>query len=425
MRAVMAFAMNRAVSFVINGAMIGVLWLAFGSDVEAHGERAQLASMRMRTVHWFDTQVHQTDVRVGDLVTITGKFTPSEYWPDHLPGVEDAVYLNVGVPGPTFIRLRSSINGVPMIRSTSLVKGKLYSFEIELRARIAGRYHLHPLLNVRDVGPLVGAGTWVQVQDNEGSGAFVNEIKTMQGNVIDLESYGMTTVKIWHTIWMLLGLAYLVYWLIRRELFVPRFVKTKAAMESGGNPNDIITRRDFVVTAGFFTVTLTLILTGYLYTEIRYPLTIPLQTGKVSVQGTDIPVGPLNVELSSASYQLGGRSLSMEARMTNNGSSPLVLTEFSTANIRFMNPLATKTMPVYPGEEMVAEKGLEVSVPVIEPGQSVVVELIASDSLWETQRMTGLIHAPDSRFAGLLFYQDEVGNQYFQELGGAIVPSFF
>jgi methane/ammonia monooxygenase subunit B len=364
-------------------------------------------------------------MKVGELVTITGKFIPSEHWPKHLGGVEDAVYLNVGVPGPTFIRLESSINGVPMIRSTSLEKGKLYEFEMQLRARIPGNYHLHPLLNVRDVGTLVGKGAWVRVEDIDEPVTFVNEVETMQGEVIDLETYGVETVKIWHAIWIVLGLAYLVFWLIRREMFIPRYMQTKQAIESGENPNDIITRRDFMVTAGFFTVTLTLILTGYLYTDYKYPLTIPLQTGNVSVTGIDIPAGPLRVDLNRASYELGGRSLTLEMQMTNSGLLPIQLTEFATANIRFMNPEAPATMPVYPDEEMVAANGLEIANGVIEPGQTIDVKLVASDSLWETQRMTGLIHAPDSRFAGLLFYQDTNGEQYFQEVGGTIVPSFF
>jgi hypothetical protein len=39
--------------------------------------------------------------------------------------------------------------------------------------------------------------------------------------------------------------------------------------------------------------------------------------------------------------------------------------------------------------------------------------------------MTGLIYDPDSRFAGLLFYEDAKGVRYYQEVGGAILPKFF
>jgi methane/ammonia monooxygenase subunit B len=74
---------------------------------------------------------------------------------------------------------------------------------------------------------------------------------------------------------------------------------------------------------------------------------------------------------------------------------------------------------------MVSPDGLAVSVDTIAPGQSVDVELVASDSLWEKFRMTGLIHDPDSRFAGLIFYYDDAGNRYYQEVGGPVFPTFF
>ena len=80
---------------------------------------------------------------------------------------------------------------------------------------------------------------------------------------------------------------------------------------------------------------------------------------------------------------------------------------------------------IYEGEEMISRDGLTVSIDTIAPGQSVDVDLVASDALWEKYRMTGLIHDPDSRFAGLIFYYDDVGTRYYQEVGGAVLPEFF
>ena len=75
--------------------------------------------------------------------------------------------------------------------------------------------------------------------------------------------------------------------------------------------------------------------------------------------------------------------------------------------------------------DAISRDGLTASTDTIEPGQSVDVELVASDALWEKYRMTGLIHDPDSRFAGLIFYYDDNGTRYFQEVGGAVLPNFF
>lgn len=405
---------------LINAVVLALL--IFSSEVLAHGERAQLASMRMRTVHWFDTQVTPLNAKVGDTVTLTGKFIPSLFWPDTLPSIAALAYLNVGVPGPTFLRVHSEVNGVPMMRSTAFPLGKVYEYKVVLRARIPGRYHVHPLINVADAGSLVGKGTWLEVVKADTDAPFVNNTTTLTGETVDLETHGLRGVIAWHLVWIVMGIAWLLFWLIRKELFIPRFMRIRAMGED--RANELLTKKDFFVSAIFFTVTLAIILTGYLWAERKYPLTIPLQTGTVAVEGLEVPTGNLKIQVDNASYKLDGRSLTIHAKMTNNGDRPLRVGEFIAANIRFMNPKVAEGK-IVEGEEMVAPDGLTVSVDVINPGETKDVVMAASDKLWEEYRMTGLIHDPDSRFAGLLFYNDDQGKRYYQEIGGSILPSFF
>jgi methane/ammonia monooxygenase subunit B len=396
--------------------------LTFSVDAGAHGERAQLASMRMRTLHWFDISVSPTRAKVGDTIVMTGKFVPSELWPEQLPSITDTVFLNIGAPGPKFIRVYSEVNGVPMIRSTAFEPGKVYDFKIVVRARIPGRYHIHPLLNVKDAGTLVGKGTWVEIEPSATAATFTNEITTLTGETVDLESVGLKAVVGWHLVWIAMGVAFLVYWLMKPELFIPRYMRVRNLGPEQANA--MITKRDFLVGGFFFTATTVLILAGYLWAEHRYPVTIPLQTGKVKVEGAPVPKGPLKVAVENANYELAGRSLTMRMSLSNHGDQPLTIKEFVTANIRFLNGPASDAK-VVEGEELVAGDSLHPSVSVIEPGQSIDVVIRAEDSLWETQRMTGLIYDPDSRFAGLLFYEDAKGVRYYQEVGGAILPKFF
>ncbi len=407
---------------------LGLAWVVlsalvlFSGDVLAHGERAQLPSMRMRTVHWFDTQVTPLKAKVGDTVTLTGKFIPSVYWPETLPSIAATAYLNVGVPGPTFLRVHSEVNGVPMMRSTAFPLGKVYEYKVVLRARIPGRYHVHPLINVLNAGSLIGKGTWIEIDKADTDAPFVNNATLLTGETVDLETFGLRSVIGWHLVWIAMGVAWLLFWLIRKELFIPRFMRIRAL--GAGRANELLTKKDFVVSAIFFTLTLTIILTGYLWAERKYPLTIPLQTGKVGVQGLDVPTGNLKIYVDSASYKLEGRSLTMHVKMTNNGERPLRIDEFITANIRFINPKVAEGK-IVEGEEMVARNGLTVSVDTINPGETKDAVIVASDTLWEQYRMTGLIHDPDSRFAGLLFYNDDQGKRYYQEVGGSVLPSYF
>lgn len=399
-----------------------VALLTLPMEAAAHGERAQLASMRMRTLHWFDIQVSPTRVNVGDTIVISGKFIPSEFWPEQLPSVTDTAFLNVGAPGPKFIRVHSEVNGVPMIRSTAFEPGKLYEFKTVVRARVSGRYHIHPLINVKDAGTLVGKGSWVDVEPSPTGEPFTNEITTLTGETVDLENVGLKSVIGWHLVWILVGVAFLAYWLAKPELFIPRYMRVRNLGPE--QANTMITRRDFLAGGVFFTVSMVLILAGYLWAEHKYPVTIPLQTGKVEVPGRPVPSGPLVVEVENANYELAGRSLTMRMTLANEGDSPIEIREFITANIRFINGPASAA-GVVEGEELVAGDSLHPSVSTIAPGQRIDVVLRAEDSLWETQRMTGLIHDPDSRFAGLLIYRDAEGKRYYQEVGGSILPKFF
>jgi hypothetical protein len=139
---------------------VALLTLVQVGPAFAHGERAQTANLRMRTVNWYDTEITPKQVAVGEEMIIRGKFETSKYWPEHVPSVTGRVYLNVGAAGPKYIKVRSTINGKSMFQSTQLELGKHYEYEIVLKARTPGRFHLHPVLNVLDSGGLIGPGYW-------------------------------------------------------------------------------------------------------------------------------------------------------------------------------------------------------------------------------------------------------------------------
>ena len=85
-----------------------------------HGERAQQANTRMRTINWYDIDISPANVAVGELVTVKGRFRPSKRWPRQIPSLDGKVFLNVGTGGPNFVRLDSNIDGVSAIQSTTL-----------------------------------------------------------------------------------------------------------------------------------------------------------------------------------------------------------------------------------------------------------------------------------------------------------------
>ena len=385
---------------------------------DAHGERAQMPQLRMRTVHWIDVQASTPKLAVNDVITIKGQFMPSKFWPHHVNSIEDTAFLNIGVPGPAFVRLDSRVNGVPMIRSTSFHYGELYDFQVTMKARTPGRYHIHPVINVKGTGPIIGPGIWVEVTGNVAD--FKNGTVTLLGKPVDLETYGFKNVAFWSALWFAIGLAWFIYWLTKCPIIVPRF---KAAQRLGKNADEMITIWDRRVAGSFLLLTLGLIAGGYLYAQDKYPITTPLQTGRVDVPALEREPNPVSIKLIEARYRIPGRSFRLEVEVTNRRSEPVTVGEFAAGNLRFINSTVLKVKPL-DESDLVAPDALRVEGGDVLPGQTKHLILYADDAMWETERMTTMISSPDAVVAGLLFFYTNTGKRYPVEFGGPMIPVF-
>ena len=398
-------------------AVLAALVLVVGLDagvVGAHGEKAQEPFLRMRSFLYYDVQWSKTEVEVGEEVAVTGRFRIFEEWPKVLDRPDNA-FLNIGIPGPVFVRKSSKLNGVPLYNTTSLEVGRDYEFEIVLKARKPGRHHVHPMVNVESAGPLVGPGQWVEITGDIAD--FTNTITTITGETIDLENHGFANVVTWHVVWVVLGVAWLLYW-FRRPMFIPRMVKIQQ-----GDTKGLITGTDYLVGAGFAVVTLALITFGYFRAESLYPTTVPLQTGRTTVEPLPKQPDAVEIEIQEATYRIPGRTVNLTLEITNVSDRAQRIGEFTTANLRFLNTDIVQADPGYPPE--LIEGGLQIEpAAAIQPGETVVVKISATNPAWETEQLAMLIHDPDSRFGGLLMFYDDEGNRSIAEIGGGLIPTF-
>ena len=201
---------------VVAGVLLGLASVD-ASVARAHGEKAQEPFLRMRSFLYYDVEWSTTKVQVGEEVVVSGRFRVFEEWPKVLDRPDNA-FLNIGVPGPVFVRKSSKLNGVPLYNTTSLEVGRDYEFEVVLKARKPGRHHVHPMVNVESAGPLVGPGQWVEVVGD--MAGFTNTVTTITGETVDLENHGFANVVTWHVVWVTIGIAWLIYW-FRRPMFIP------------------------------------------------------------------------------------------------------------------------------------------------------------------------------------------------------------
>jgi len=382
----------------------------------AHGEKSQAAFMRMRTIHWFDLNWSKEELAVNDTMTISGKFFVFSGWPETVDKPEVS-FLNIGIPGPVFIRAGSWIGGQLVPRSVSLELGETYEFKVLLKARRPGDWHVHTMLNVKGGGPIIGPGKWVTVTGSMGS--FTNPITTLTGETIDLEHYNLSNTYFWHAFWYALGLAWLFYW-ARKPMFIPRSI----AVESG-KADTLITAADKKVALGFAVGTIAIVALSFGSANEKYPVTTPLQAGLLrGIKSLEMPAPTVAVKVEDATYRVPGRAMQMTLTVTNNGDSPVRLGEFNTAGVRFMDAAVSKDESGYP-DDLLAEEGLTVSDnSPLAPGQSRTIQVTASDAAWEVYRLADLIYDPDSRFAGLLFFYDEAGNRQLVTIDAPLIPTF-
>ena len=382
----------------------------------AHGEKSQAAFMRMRTIHWFDLNWSKDSVAVNDTMTSSGKFHVFAGWPETVDKPEVS-FLNIGIPGPVFIRAGSWIGGQLVPRSVQLELGETYEFKVLLKARRPGDWHVHTMMNVQGGGPIIGPGKWVTVTGSMSS--FVNNITTLTGETINLETYNLSNIYFWHALWYALGLAWLAFWL-KRPLFVPRHI----AMSSG-KANTLISATDKKVAVGFAVATIAIVAGSMGATNDKYPVTTPLQAGLLrGMKPIEMPESTVSVKVDDASYRVPGRAMQMTLTITNNGDSAIRLGEFNTASVRFLDPAVLQDETGYP-DDILAEEGLTVSDnSPLNPGETRTVEVTASDAAWEVYRLADLIYDPDSRFAGLLFFFDAEGNRQMVMVDAPLIPSF-
>lgn len=382
------------------------------SGAHAHGERALEPFVRMRTIQWYDIAWTKSDIKVNDEMVMSGKFHVSEDWPASLPK-PDSVYLNVASPSPVLVRKEVILNGASIVNAVALETGGDYEFLVTLRGRVPGKYHIHPMMNVRDVGVIVGPGQWVTIS---GAAAdFRNEVTTLAGDTIDLETYGTANGVTWHLVWFLIAGAWIVWW-IRRPLFIPRYQWLQAGEESR-----LVTPNDMRVGKALLIGTLVLVGGAYAAADRQYPDSIPLQTSRPQIE--PLPSAyKIGVKVKGSAYRVAERSLTVTLEVTNTVAKPLRLGEFNTANVRFINPEGGRHDPTYP-EEIISKEGLRVeSNSPIAPGETRTLVATARDAAFDAERLSSVIQDADSRFGGLLFFYDSDGTRYVTSISAPTIP---
>jgi methane/ammonia monooxygenase subunit B len=402
--------------FVSLGLILSVYTLNI-QTVLAHGEKALEPFIRMRTIQWYDVQWSKQQFNVNEEISVTGKFHVAEDWPVSVPKPE-ASFLNISTPGPVLIRTERYLNGKPFMNSVALQPGGDYNFKIVLKGRLPGRYHIHPFFNLKDAGQVMGPGVWLEVAGDAAD--FTNDIKTITGETVNMETYGLGNGIFWHVFWGALATAWLLWW-VRRPLFIARYRMLQAGME-----DELITSNDRLIAKVLMIGVPVLVFGFYSMTVSEYPKAIPLQASldQILPLSAQVNAGVVDVETLRAEYRVPERTMTFSVKINNRSDKPIQLAEFATGNVRFLN----KAVPIpnqSNSDSVVAPEGLGLdNTAPIEPGEQRTMTITAGDALWESEKLDGLINDADSRIGGLLFFFDSAGERYISSITAAVIPKF-
>lgn len=408
--------MKRRFALSLLGTLVALVAVAIGSTTaSAHGERAQESFIRMESVAFWDVKFSSTNIKQGEDLTLTGTAKLLETWPNNLSGGNPNVcYFTVVEPGAQFVLKDRVINGAQAPQSIFCHKGGTYEFSMTLVGRSPGNWHVHPAVAVEQAGTIIGPGTWVQV--NEAAGGFSYPIKLLNGDTVDLESYGQWLIVGFSLLTFVLGLAWMIVWTWTRPTITRLAVTNQLPLnQDGGDAVGLITRQDHRNTAIIAAATVVLVIAGFTISAFAFPGRIPQQTDWVTPPNFEAPTTIADASLSSAVWDPSTQVLTMIAQIKNTGKSQVTLTAFRTAYLTFVNPTARS--PESGEYQMTATPA-----GTIDPGQTQTIEIKLPGSVFQQEELLPVGKAQMS-VAGVLELTDALGTRNMDTVQSSLTPT--
>src|SRR6202521_4536311 len=311
----------------------------------AHGENAQEGFLRMETVTFSNAAFSKDTIKHGEDVTITGTATLLDTWPKTL-GEPTTGFVNVTAAGPVMLMKDRQVNGMAAPDAIFVKKGNAYDFKLTLTGRQPGRWHVHPTFAVEGAGTLIGPGQWITVQD---TGGFTNNLTLLNGQTVNLETYGVGQMSIFQWLGFGLGMVWMLYWTVpaigganhRTVSKLP--VTLRIPLNTDGQDIGLVTKQDHRISNLLLLATLGLLVVGWVYQSVSFPIKIPQQVFRFTPP--DLPAAPqlATVLIKDATYDPQPSTLVMNVDVTNVGKSPTTLKGFTTSSLTFVDQAAAGT----------------------------------------------------------------------------------
>jgi methane/ammonia monooxygenase subunit B len=396
-------------------AMMGVR----ATSVSAHGEIAQEGFVRMESVGWWDVKFSKTSLAQNENLNLTGTAKILETWPANMSdGNPKICYFTVIEPGARFVLVDRKINGMEAPQSFFCAKGDVYNFNMTLRARDPGNWHVHPAIAVKESGSLIGPGQYIDI--NSSPDGFSFPITLLNGKNIDVESYGTWLVLGFSAVTLVLGMWWLLFWTVpggrKRTITRLRVANELPLNQDGGPAVGIITKGDHRTCQLITGITVALVAVGFTWASIHYSGNIPLQVDWVTPPAAPAQAQLATANASNAIYDPGSDTLKVITTVTNTSKSPLTVNAFRTGNLTFLNPVNGLPHGDYEFQMKVSPDG------TIAPGSTQEITLTIPGNVLKQQELLPLGQA-QYVVAGVMELADSNGNRNFDTIQTSLNPT--
>ena len=385
----------------------------------AHGEAADEPFLKDLTAAFYDVHISPTTIQVGEPVTITGAVKILETWPYTLDPPQTG-YITPVVPGPVFAMIDREINGTAAPGSILVDKGAIYHFKMVMKGRNPGRWHVHPGIAIQGTGTLIGPGEWVTVRPS--AAPFKMDVALLSGQKVDLEHFGGSFVWWWSFAGFIVGLIWMIYWTVPKRTVTRLAVTTQLPVNDDAPDIGLITPRDHMWMDVLAGATVAMLIVGWIYMALKYPVRLPQQTVRFTPAVLDSDTHSARILHAESIYDDQSDTLTIKLRVKNDGKTPIGIKQYIMAMATFVNGDKSDLEKAGPAH-YVGKMSVQPDTPIA-PGQTAEVELKISSPLFDEERLIPL-HDPQERIAGLVRFADARGGEDLVTMRTDLVPTEF
>jgi methane/ammonia monooxygenase subunit B len=385
----------------------------------AHGEAGDEPFLKDLTTAFYDVKISPTEIQVGQPVTITGRVRILETWPYTLDPPTKA-YITPVVPGPVFALQDRTVNGQTAPGSFFVEKGGIYEFKMVVLGRNPGRWHVHPGIAVEGTGTLIGPGEWVTVQPS--ATGFTFPVTLLNGQTINLNHYEGGFVWWWSFAGFLIGVVWMLYWTLSKRTVTNLAVTLQLPVNDDGPDIGLITPRDHVWMNVLAGITIAMLVIGWTYMAMNYPVRLPQQTDWFSPKAISPGEKMAEVEPGGATYDDGTDTLVMKVNVKNTNPSPITVKQYIMAMTTFVNGGAEEQAAAGP-HDYVGRLEVEPNTPIA-PGETKELTLKISNPVLTDERLIPL-RDPQQFIAGLIRFANGDGKQEMVTVRESVIPTQF